>query len=45
MGLSGGRKLWGEGISEKTVWQVGKQTAASMNIPRLSPHDLRRCCA
>jgi site-specific recombinase XerD len=38
-------KLWGNGISEKTVWHVVKKTAASMNIPRLAPHDLRRSCA
>ena len=30
------------GISEKTVWHVVKKTAASMDIPRLAPHDLRR---
>jgi integrase len=35
-------KLWGRGISEKTVWHVVKKTAASMKIPELSPHDLRR---
>jgi integrase len=35
-------KTWGFGISEKTVWHVVKKTAASMNIPHLSPHDLRR---
>jgi integrase len=38
-------KLWGRGISEKTVWHVVKKTAASMKIPQLSPHDLRRSCA
>jgi integrase len=38
-------KPWGDGISEKTVWHVVKKTAASMNIPRLAPHDLRRSCA
>jgi integrase len=38
-------KLGGNGISEKTVWHVVKKTAASMNIPRLAPHDLRRSCA
>src|SRR5712675_2480110 len=32
-------------ISEKTVWHVVKKTAASMNISRLAPHDLRRSCA
>jgi integrase len=38
-------KPWRHGISEKTVWQVVDRTAASMNIPRLAPHDLRRSCA
>ena len=38
-------KPWGQGISEKTVWHVVRKTAASMNIPRLAPHDLRRSCA
>src|SRR6266567_7037359 len=31
--------------SEKTVWHVVKKTAASMNLPRLAPHDLRMSCA
>jgi integrase len=38
-------RLWGHGISEKAVWHFVKKTAASMNIPRLAPHDLRRSCA
>jgi integrase len=38
-------KLWGHGISEKTVWHVVKKGAMSLNIPRLAPHDLRRSCA
>jgi integrase len=38
-------KLWGHGISEKTVWHVVKKTAMSLNIPRFAPHDLRRSCA
>ena len=29
----------------KTVWHVVKKTAASMNLPRLAPHNLRRSCA
>jgi site-specific recombinase XerD len=37
--------LWGDGISEKTVWHVVKKSAASMKIAKLSPHDLRRSCA
>src|SRR5277367_1297524 len=38
-------KLWGHGISEKTVWHVVKKAAISLEIPRLAPHDLRRSCA
>src|ERR1700730_10940264 len=38
-------KLWGHGISEKTVWHVVKKAAMSLDIPRLAPHDLRRACA
>jgi site-specific recombinase XerD len=38
-------KIWGHGISEKTVWHVVKKAARSMNILRLAPHDLRRSCA
>src|SRR5271155_5667616 len=38
-------KLWGHSISDKTVWHVIKKSAATMNIPRLAPHDLRRSCA
>jgi site-specific recombinase XerD len=38
-------KLWGQGISEKTVWHVVKKAAASAKIPKLSPHDLRRSYA
>jgi len=44
-GIHRAGKPWGYGISEKTVWHVVKKTAASMNIPRLAPHDLRRSCA
>jgi site-specific recombinase XerD len=43
--VCGAGKAWGHGISQKTVWHVVKKTAASMNIPRLAPHDLRRSCA
>src|ERR1700760_899015 len=38
-------KLWGDRISEKTVWHVVKKVAASLKMPQLSPHDLRRSCA
>jgi integrase len=38
-------KLWGDRISEKTVWHVVKKVAASLKMPQVSPHDLRRSCA
>jgi len=36
---------WGDGISEKVVWQVVKHYARKLGIARLAPHDLRRSCA
>ena len=53
-GVSNGRVLrcvcttgaaWGDGISEKVVWQVVKQYAGKLGIAKLAPHDLRRSCA
>ena len=38
-------KSWGEGVTEKVVWHVVKQHAATLGIPKLAPHDLRRSCA
>ena len=37
----------GKGYHQKKRYaqHVVKKTAASMNIPRLAPHDLRRSCA
>jgi site-specific recombinase XerD len=36
---------WGDGISEKVVWQVVKQYARKLGIAKLAPHDLRHPCA
>ena len=36
---------WGDGISEKVVWQVVKQYARKLGLAKLAPHDLRRSCA
>jgi site-specific recombinase XerD len=33
---------WGDEITEKVVWHVVKQYAASTGISNLAPHDLRR---
>ena len=36
---------WGDGISEKVVWQVVKQFAGKLGLAELAPHDLRRSWA
>ena len=37
--------VWGNGITEKVIWHVVKNSAANAGIARLSPHDCRRTCA
>ena len=36
---------WGEGITEKAVWHVVKESAKTLGVAQLAPHDLRRTCA
>jgi site-specific recombinase XerD len=43
--LNRGDRLSGERITEKVVWQALQPYAASVAIPRIAPHDLRRTCA
>ncbi len=38
-------RVWGEGITEKVIWHVVKETAGRAGIAKLSPHDCRRTCA
>ncbi len=38
-------RVWGNGISEKVVWHVVKQSAKAIGVENLAPHDLRRTCA
>jgi len=38
-------KPWGEGITEKAVWHIVKESARAAGIATLAPHDLRRTCA
>src|SRR5205085_2787388 len=38
-------KAWGEGITEKAVWQIVRESARVAGIITLAPHDLRRTCA
>ena len=35
----------GERLGEKVVWQMLKQYAAMVDVPQITPHDLRRTCA
>src|SRR5438477_8499900 len=38
-------RAWGEGITEKAVWHIVKESAKTVGIAKLAPHDLRRTCA
>jgi len=38
-------KAWGGGITEKAVWHIVKESARSIGVAKLAPHDLRRTCA
>ena len=39
-----GRTL-GEGMTEKAVWHIVKDSAKGIGVAKLAPHDLRRTCA
>jgi integrase len=43
--INKGGTLWGEGISEDTVWAIAREYGAKIGQPALSPHHLRRTCA
>ena len=36
---------WGDGMTEKVVWNVVKEYAAKLGLSKVAPHDLRRSCA
>jgi integrase len=38
-------KTWGDGITEKAVWHIVKESATVVGIAKLALHDLRRTCA
>jgi site-specific recombinase XerD len=38
-------KAWGDGVTEKAVWHIVKDSAKSIGVTKLAPHDLRRTCA
>src|SRR5215470_1980715 len=36
---------WGEGMTVKAVWHIVKESARTIGVAKLAPHDLRRTCA
>jgi len=40
--VSSAGKPWGDGVTEKLVWYIVKEFAASIGNDRLAPHDPRR---
>lgn len=35
-------RTWGDGMTVKAVWHIVKESARSIGVARLAPHDLRR---
>src|ERR1700731_1353189 len=38
-------RAWGDGMTVKAVWHIVKESARSIGVSKLAPHDLRRTCA
>jgi site-specific recombinase XerD len=38
-------RAWGDGMTVKAVWRIVKESAKSIGVAKLAPHDLRRTCA
>ena len=38
-------RVLGEGMTEKAVWHIVKDSAKRIGLEKLAPHDLRRTCA
>src|SRR5215475_7683949 len=38
-------RTWGDGMTEKSVWHIVKESAKAIGVDKLAPHDLRRTCA
>jgi site-specific recombinase XerD len=43
--INRGDEVCGDRLSEKVVWQLLQQYAATAGVPGIAPHDLRRTCA
>jgi integrase len=35
-------RTWGDGMTVKAVWHIVKESARSIRVAKLAPHDLRR---
>jgi site-specific recombinase XerD len=38
-------RTWGDGMTVKAVWHIVKESARSIGVAKLAPHDLRRTYA
>jgi len=38
-------RTWGDFMTDRVIWHVVKDYAATLGLPQLAPHDLRRSCA
>ena len=38
-------RTWGDGMMVKAFWHIVKESARSIGVAKLAPHDLRRTCA
>jgi len=38
-------RVWGDGMTVKAIWHIVKESAKSIGVAKLAPHDLRRTCA
>ncbi len=43
--INRGGRVWGDGLTEKVIWQVVEQYAAEVGLTEIASHDLRRTCA
>lgn len=39
------RRILGEGMTEKAVWHIVRDSANRIGLEKLAPHDQRRTCA
>ena len=38
-------RVWGDGMTVKAIWHIVMESAKSIGVLKLAPHDLRRTCA